>query len=383
VEDKKVEEHDDEEEEMEEDGGKYWAVTGGKRQRAKTERTVPEAPAEDRKKSRVGEAGKGTALSDMSRVCDNLSKIESKSRSLKILHKVLFGTDGQETMRKRQIRMFSGLVGVTAEDSTRVLSKFDGKEITTLQQILDIKNRGTTKAEKVSNLVAFLLNPTVQHETAKAKKKPAGSTKRKRDESDDDDDDAAAIKKLKKQLELLENKIGDKKSKSATKSKKKPAATKTRKTKQPKKVKEGPKRPQSAYFLWMAEARAETKKANPEASIGELGKIMGKAWNKLSDEKKKPFAKKATALSDAYKVAKAEFDKKKAGNDDDEPEEAEEEEAEEAQEEAEAEEEAEEAKAEEAKAEEGKEDEPEEAAKEVDEEAAKDEAEKEESKKEE
>ena len=90
---------------------------------AKTERTVPEAPAEDRKKSRVGEAGKGTALSDMSRVCDNLSKIESKSRSLKILHKceaaqldgsanfccrVLFGTDGQETMRKRQIRMFSG-----------------------------------------------------------------------------------------------------------------------------------------------------------------------------------------------------------------------------------------------------------------------------------
>lgn len=94
---------------------------------AKTEHTVVEV-VETKSASRVGEKGKGTELADMPRVCELLSKHESKSRELKVLHRcdpsatpspaslhsvlhlrrVLFGVDGKESMRKRQIRAFSG-----------------------------------------------------------------------------------------------------------------------------------------------------------------------------------------------------------------------------------------------------------------------------------
>eukprot|EP00091_Calanus_sinicus_P019097 TRINITY_DN463_c0_g1_i1.p1 TRINITY_DN463_c0_g1~~TRINITY_DN463_c0_g1_i1.p1 ORF type:complete len:116 (-),score=45.51 TRINITY_DN463_c0_g1_i1:196-543(-) len=61
-----------------------------------------------------------------------------------------------------------------------------------------------------------------------------------------------------------------------------------------------PKRPMSAYFLWMNDiGRAEVKKANPGASITEVSKECGAAWQNIDPsvkakyEKKKDEAKKA------------------------------------------------------------------------------------------
>merc|ERR1712179_537291 len=61
-----------------------------------------------------------------------------------------------------------------------------------------------------------------------------------------------------------------------------------------------PKRPMSAYFLWMNDVgRAEVKKANPSASITEVSKECGAAWQNIDPavktkyEKKKDEAKKA------------------------------------------------------------------------------------------
>jgi len=48
-----------------------------------------------------------------------------------------------------------------------------------------------------------------------------------------------------------------------------------------------PKRPLSAYMYYSQAQRNATKEANPEATFGELGKIMGAAWKSMSDDQKK------------------------------------------------------------------------------------------------
>ena len=47
-----------------------------------------------------------------------------------------------------------------------------------------------------------------------------------------------------------------------------------------------PKRAPSAYIIFSTEKRTEVKAANPEATFGELGKILGQMWASM-DEKTK------------------------------------------------------------------------------------------------
>eukprot|EP00026_Physarum_polycephalum_P017666 Phypoly_transcript_18969.p1 GENE.Phypoly_transcript_18969~~Phypoly_transcript_18969.p1 ORF type:complete len:192 (+),score=47.18 Phypoly_transcript_18969:3-578(+) len=89
---------------------------------------------------------------------------------------------------------------------------------------------------------------------------------------------------------------------SKTKSPKKAGAKKgTKKAKGEK----GPKRPASAYLLFANENRAKVKKANPDATFGELGKLLGEAWSNATAADKKKF----TALADKDK---ARYEKEKA-----------------------------------------------------------------------
>jgi structure-specific recognition protein 1 len=81
------------------------------------------------------------------------------------------------------------------------------------------------------------------------------------------------------------------------------------KGKKPKVVKDpnAPKKPMGAYFLWMGEARAATKAANPEATTGELSKVMGVAWKALGEEEKAPFHARAQDEATRYKEAMAAY----------------------------------------------------------------------------
>jgi hypothetical protein len=65
--------------------------------------------------------------------------------------------------------------------------------------------------------------------------------------------------------------------------------TKTKATKSAKGGKDpnAPKRPLSAYMYYSQAQRNATKEAHPDATFGELGKIMGAAWKELSEEDKK------------------------------------------------------------------------------------------------
>ncbi|CAJ0959279.1 unnamed protein product, partial [Mesorhabditis belari] len=47
-----------------------------------------------------------------------------------------------------------------------------------------------------------------------------------------------------------------------------------------------PKRGQSAFFHWLNENRERIKKENPGVSVGQIGKIAGVDWGKITDKSK-------------------------------------------------------------------------------------------------
>jgi len=71
-----------------------------------------------------------------------------------------------------------------------------------------------------------------------------------------------------------------------------------------------PKRPASAFFLYLASRRAAIIKANPGFAVTEVAKALGQEWREASAKTKAPFEKKATAAKDKYAKAKAKWDKK-------------------------------------------------------------------------
>ena len=81
----------------------------------------------------------------------------------------------------------------------------------------------------------------------------------------------------------------------------------SRKTKKPKRSKDtdAPKRPMTAYFLFMGEKRAKVKNANPDFTVGDISKELGKMWANIGVAEKERFEKKAAMLKEVYAKKKA------------------------------------------------------------------------------
>jgi len=86
----------------------------------------------------------------------------------------------------------------------------------------------------------------------------------------------------------------------------------------------------SAYFLFMNENRPTVRKENPDASIGEVAKILGKMWGEIEPADKAKFDKEAAAAKKKWEAEKAAYAKKgkaaapaaESGDEEDEEEEA-------------------------------------------------------------
>merc|ERR1712172_84521 len=64
-----------------------------------------------------------------------------------------------------------------------------------------------------------------------------------------------------------------------------------------------PKRPMSAYFLWMnEEGRATAQKENEGAGVAEISKACGVAWKNIDESKKKKYEKKQAELKKKYEI---------------------------------------------------------------------------------
>jgi len=69
------------------------------------------------------------------------------------------------------------------------------------------------------------------------------------------------------------------------------------------KIEGQPKRPMSAYFLWMnEEGREAAKKALPGAGVAEISKHCGVAWKNIDEGDKKKYEKKQAELKKKYDV---------------------------------------------------------------------------------
>merc|ERR1719220_520859 len=80
-----------------------------------------------------------------------------------------------------------------------------------------------------------------------------------------------------------------------------------------------PKRPQTAYWLWLGENRAALIKEAGTGAAPAVAKLGGEKWKKLDAKLKAPFEKQAADLKEKYDKALKEYKEKKgAAADDDE-----------------------------------------------------------------
>ncbi|KAL9238089.1 hypothetical protein vseg_012562 [Gypsophila vaccaria] len=98
---------------------------------------------------------------------------------------------------------------------------------------------------------------------------------------------------------------------------KKGAAKKTKPAKDPNK----PKRPPSAFFVFMEDFRVQYKQKHPNnKSVATVGKAGGEKWKSMSDAEKAPFVQKAEKRKADYEKNMNAYNKKLAEGPTDEPE---------------------------------------------------------------
>jgi HMG (high mobility group) box len=71
-----------------------------------------------------------------------------------------------------------------------------------------------------------------------------------------------------------------------------------------------PKRPLTSFMYFSQDQRAAVKKANPDASFGELGRLLGAKWRKTTAAQKKKYEAQAAKDKVRYTKAMAAYEKK-------------------------------------------------------------------------
>lgn len=80
-----------------------------------------------------------------------------------------------------------------------------------------------------------------------------------------------------------------------------------KKGKKQKKDPNAPKRNMSAYFLYSIEARQSVKEENPEASFGDIARLISEKFKSLSEKERKVWDDKAAADKERYNAEIAEY----------------------------------------------------------------------------
>ncbi|XP_023545143.1 high mobility group B protein 1-like [Cucurbita pepo subsp. pepo] len=80
-----------------------------------------------------------------------------------------------------------------------------------------------------------------------------------------------------------------------------------------------PKRPPSAFFVFLEEFRQEYKRENPNVkAVSAVGKAGGQRWQSLTHDEKAPYEAKAAKRKAEYEKLMRAYDSKKASEADDE-----------------------------------------------------------------
>ncbi|KAL0361856.1 UNVERIFIED_CONTAM: HMG1/2-like protein [Sesamum radiatum] len=93
----------------------------------------------------------------------------------------------------------------------------------------------------------------------------------------------------------------------------------TKKEKKAAKDPNKPKRPPSAFFVFMEDFRKQYKEKHPNnKSVAAVGKAGGDKWKSFSDEEKAPFVAKAEKRKEEYERKMEAYNRKLSGEGDDE-----------------------------------------------------------------
>lgn len=194
---------------------------------------------------------------------------------------------------------------------------------------LNIKNRGFKEGMKGKN-DEYSDSDEDQHDAYLERMKAEGKIREEGNDSDDsdegsdesfnpgeeDDDIAEEYDSKASASESSEEGSGSedesakkKKEKEKKKEKKVVKEKKERKPRKEKKRKDpgGPKRPMSAYMLWLNSSRERIKSENPGISITEISKKAGEMWRQLGKEEKEEWEAKAGEAKREYDIAKKEY----------------------------------------------------------------------------
>ncbi|GLT31463.1 hypothetical protein SLA2020_061960 [Shorea laevis] len=94
--------------------------------------------------------------------------------------------------------------------------------------------------------------------------------------------------------------------------------------KQVKKDPNKPKRPPTAFFVFLEEFRKIYKQEHPKVkAVSAVGKAGGEKWKSMSDAEKAPYEAKAAKMKGEYQKLMTAYNKRQEGTDDDEEEEEE------------------------------------------------------------
>jgi len=192
--------------------------------------------------------GSGTPIGDIPN-CAKAFRLYSPSEKFWAkLHRLMYGVGSKKLKVKANISQFKGFP--KGDDSKAKLEKKIHstklemkKDLKPICHVLDLDRDGT-REELRERIVDFLLHP-----------KASGRDYRGREPDD--------------------------------------ARSKGGQKRKAKSKREGGSRPVSGYMFFVKMNRERVKEKHPDASFGELGKLLGKKWNKLTDKEKEEWNEKA------------------------------------------------------------------------------------------
>ena len=171
------EEADDEDEENDADQSESMIDTVPASPRQRSRKTVerigmsPEVKVS--KKFRPTPAsGAGMKLGEISKIADKLYKVAVKDDALKRLHRILYGSDGTATGRKKEIRLWNG----TRDDAVKASMMTGLSGAKSVQMLKDICGylslaTGGDRASLETRIFEFLVHPTGSTDPVKKTKK--------------------------------------------------------------------------------------------------------------------------------------------------------------------------------------------------------------------
>ncbi|KAM4585798.1 LOW QUALITY PROTEIN: FACT complex subunit SSRP1a [Fundulus diaphanus] len=191
---------------------------------------------------------------------------------------------------------------------------------------LNIKNRGFKEGMK-GNIDEYSDSDEDKHDAYLERMKAEGKIRQEGNDSDDSDGSGSdeSFNPGEEDEEIAEeydsnasasdsSEEGDESEDESAKKKKvkKTKVVKEKKERKPRKEKKqkdsgGPKRPMSAYMLWLNSSRERIKAENPGISITEISKKAGEMWRQLNKDEKEEWEIKAGEAKRQYDKLKKEY----------------------------------------------------------------------------